>query len=347
MDILDKLALFLIPHKTTTKQKVVKEEGDVVVPKKERVSCSFNRRKECFAEKNFKRPDKIYNDQFTNENPYYFRPDRRAKNLIKMMLPFMHTKFDWAEWTYRNRYGVFITVGLYLAVLMGFSMVSFKLDVNNVNDGILIDLKKIEEFEALLEQMKKEETEQQQTEKVTNKISDVNSNTVEDYSFESYSEIDPINSQQLLDESIDNLMDSRQMMRHYMVQMDKIDDEIKDAVDRFRRENDSTHRVAKDNENLHSIKKGNVTVSYDLEGRRALHLEVPAYLCRGGGKVIVEINVNRMGSVVSAAVKRTYGVNDPCVEEMAVWAAKQSLFDVNNAAEARQKGTMTYIFVAQ
>lgn len=335
MDFLDRFALLLSPHR-----KRKPEERATVV-----ANVQFNKKRASFAEKHFSRPEKIYNDQFTKDNPYSTRPNRGANTLIENILPFMKGRQDWAEWTYRNRYGVFITVGLYLSVLMSLSLVNFNVQVDASNEGIYIDVRELEEMEMIIEQMKKD-AEAAANEKVDNQVSDENSATKEDYRYEDYTRDVPSESKQMLYESIDKLMESRQDMRNYIATRDKLDEDSEKEIRENRKMRDSARRVAKENESLHT-KKGNVTVSYDLRGRRALYLEMPAYLCEGGGKVIVNIEVNRMGKVVSASIKQSFNVDDPCVLETAMWAAKESLFDTNSSAEARQKGTMTYIFIAQ
>ncbi|MEG0500228.1 MAG: hypothetical protein RR550_03785 [Rikenellaceae bacterium] len=345
MDFLDRFALLLSPRRKKEKPKSVKEkteEAEIVTARE------FNKKRVSFAEKYFSKPEKIYNDRFVKENPYRSRPNWDARNLINI-LPFMKGRQDWAEWTYRNRYGVFITVGLYLSVLMSLSLVNFNVQVDSSDQGIYIDVREVEEMEQMIEQLKKEAAaaEAAANTPTNNQVSDVNSTSTEDYRYEDYTRNVPSESKQMLYEALDNLMESRQNMRNYIATMDKLEEQSEKEIRENRKLRDSARKqLAKENEALYS-KKGNVTVAYDLKGRRALYLEMPAYLCEGGGKVVVAIEVNRMGKVVGASIKESFNVNDQCVLETAVWAAKETLFDTNNSAEARQKGTMTYIFIAQ
>ena len=82
-----------------------------------------------------------------------------------------------------------------------------------------------------------------------------------------------------------------------------------------------------------------MTVSFSLVDpvRHARHLVVPAYQCEGGGEVVVRITVNRAGEVTHASV----------ASGGAVRAARNSVFDINDAAPARHTGTITYIFIPQ
>ena len=79
--------------------------------------------------------------------------------------------------------------------------------------------------------------------------------------------------------------------------------------------------------------QGRVTVSFSLVDpvRHARHLVVPAYQCEGGGEVVVRITVNRAGEVTHASVASG---GDDCMRETAVRAARNSVFDINDAAPA-------------
>ena len=92
--------------------------------------------------------------------------------------------------------------------------------------------------------------------------------------------------------------------------------------------------------------KGRVTVSFSLTDpvRTSRSLNIPAYRCEGGGDVTVAVTVDRAGKVTGARV--TEG-GDDCMRESALRAARNSLFNIDNSAPARQTGTITYIFIPQ
>lgn len=89
-----------------------------------------------------------------------------------------------------------------------------------------------------------------------------------------------------------------------------------------------------------------MTVSFSLTNpvRTSRWLEVPAYLCEGGGDVVVSVTVNRAGKVVGARVVEG---GDECMRESALRAARSSLFNIDETAPAKQTGTITYIFIPQ
>lgn len=93
--------------------------------------------------------------------------------------------------------------------------------------------------------------------------------------------------------------------------------------------------------------KGPTVISYHLKDRKALRLPVPAYLCENGGKVVVDIEVQRNGSVSNASIDKANSVIDNCMNQAALEAARKSVFTVSDIAPARQKGSITYLFVSQ
>lgn len=93
--------------------------------------------------------------------------------------------------------------------------------------------------------------------------------------------------------------------------------------------------------------KGPSVISYSLDGRKAVSLPVPAYKCQGGGDVSVQIQVNRKGYVVSAAVIESVSSSDECLIRSAVAAAKRSRFRASSSAAEKQVGEIVYRFIAQ
>ncbi len=92
---------------------------------------------------------------------------------------------------------------------------------------------------------------------------------------------------------------------------------------------------------------GDSNISYYLENRYHLRLPVPVYLAKGGGKVIVDITVNRDGKVTEALPRKTTGVRDPLIYEYARVAALRTVFNAEPSAPAQQTGTIHYTFIPQ
>lgn len=92
---------------------------------------------------------------------------------------------------------------------------------------------------------------------------------------------------------------------------------------------------------------GPSVVSYNLDGRKASHLKIPAYRCIGEGRVTVIIAVDPQGNVTNAKVQEGTSSTDQCLRQFAVRAARLSKFSASMTAPAKQIGDITYEFIAQ
>ena len=92
---------------------------------------------------------------------------------------------------------------------------------------------------------------------------------------------------------------------------------------------------------------GPSVLSYNLDGRKASHLPIPAYRCYGAGDVTVIITVNNAGQVVRAKVMEEISSTDACLRNFAVRAARLSRFNASSEAPANQTGEIVYRFIAQ
>lgn len=94
---------------------------------------------------------------------------------------------------------------------------------------------------------------------------------------------------------------------------------------------------------------GPATVTCDLPGRSEVgQVYIPAYLCKGQGKVVVDITVDRSGAVEQAKVNEKVSTSSlPCHLSFAQDAAASTHFSKSARAEPHQKGTITYLFLAQ
>lgn len=96
-----------------------------------------------------------------------------------------------------------------------------------------------------------------------------------------------------------------------------------------------------------TVYSGKSNIHYFLENRYHIRLPIPVYLARSGGKIIVDIQVDRSGNVVSAIARTSKNSGDPLLQEYAVQAAERTVFNSDPKAPSSQKGTLTYNFVAQ
>ena len=93
--------------------------------------------------------------------------------------------------------------------------------------------------------------------------------------------------------------------------------------------------------------KGPSVLSYNLDGRKASHLKIPAYRCYGSGDVTVIITVNNAGQVIGAKVLDSVSSSDECLRNFAIRAARLSRFSASTTAPANQTGEILYRFIAQ
>lgn len=103
--------------------------------------------------------------------------------------------------------------------------------------------------------------------------------------------------------------------------------------------------------NPDSIKRRNYTgesnIVYYLENRYHLRLPIPVYLSHSGGKIIVDIIVNRSGEVIKAEPRNSNGIRDEQIYLYAKAAALRTVFNSDPDAPAQQKGSIHYNFIPQ
>ena len=93
---------------------------------------------------------------------------------------------------------------------------------------------------------------------------------------------------------------------------------------------------------------GDVTVAYEFKNpvRHHRDLYVPAYRSKSGGVVVVDVWLDRNGTVTSARISSSTNSE---LNEQALSAARnrRTLFRIDSSAPVSHRGTITYTFVAQ
>lgn len=258
----------------------------------------------------------------------------------RIVLPFndRRRRGDAGDWVYRHRVGLLVTVVLYLLAAILF--VSYKIVVHeNPTTTMYIDLVTPEEEEAPKPEEQPRPVERIDPgyyEQVMNRTSDQNAKMDASLRDDRGTQAD-----KLIEEAQRVQQEVAAGQQAYRSGLD----EIAEMSRRPKRQQSGSSSKNSSSERQTVKVQGNVTVSYDLEGRTATYLHVPAYQCREGGTVVVGITVNRNGEVVSAAVEQASP--GECIAERAVQAARASSFNADGSAPERQRGTITYVFVAQ
>ena len=128
----------------------------------------------------------------------------------------------------------------------------------------------------------------------------------------------------------------------------RVQQEIKESLERTHEENIVYEEYTPQKEEEQAVEyNGPSIVSYDLGGRKASRLPIPAYRCLGGGEVTVLIEVDPQGNVINAKVKSDVSTNDSCLRDYAVKAAYRAKFSKSATAPAKQRGDIVYSFIAQ
>ena len=262
------------------------------------------------------------------------RPERKAE----LELPFTKKKKDMGEAVYDRRVPIFITVIIYLLLAVLFVSSRIIIDKRDTHSSVMIDLQEMEELMREFQQAQKlnDMLAQSSGEPVRNIVS---SEEGEARELRSY--------RQPVSETEEFLRQAQELERKM--------NETREAYEQglLTEEQYLEERKAEyesDDPRAKPIKvEGEVTVYYTLKDppREAVNLFVPAYQCRAGGRVIVDVVVDRSGIVIAAAVVKGFSAGDKCMTDTALAAAYKSRFNVYPGAPAKQEGRIIYTFVPQ
>lgn len=262
-------------------------------------------------------------------------------------LPFEKGPTDLGSWAYEHRVGLCCMIIAYLAFGIVFVSVKIAMNQERVEGAMYIDLTDMQQaLETLQQQVPEQQDEGDDFSNVKNRISDENGRS------ESVGRTTA--------STAGGGASSSKSIADFMEGLDEeaaaVAGRVKASQDAFakgRREEQEmiarskAQREAKEGEKESGVKqKGSVLISYWLPGRRDVSLYMPAYQCECGGEVTVNITVNRNGKVVSASMKES-STNSSCINDMAILAARNSRFNVEDTGSDKQSGTITYIFVPQ
>ena len=264
------------------------------------------------------------------ETPRDDKPKPARRPRIK--LPFDNRREDMGSWTYDHRIGLCVTLIAYLALMIVFVSSKIVVGRRTHQQGMYIDLQTLAEMER--DRLEREVRERQRQEEIDwRSIRNQASN--ENALNEKLRDDRGTNAAALNEAAAEaeaRMRANREAYERGLAEAEAI---------RRRRERTDERGESSDRKVL-----GRVTVSFSLVDpvRHARHLVVPAYQCEGGGEVVVRITVNRAGEVTHASVASG---GDDCMRETAVRAARNSVFNIDDSAPARQTGTITYIFIPQ
>lgn len=265
-------------------------------------------------------------------SPAPARPSGASVRRPRLNLPFDNRREDAGSWAYDHRVGLCVTLIAYLVLMIVFVSSKIVIGQRSETQGMFIDLQSLAELEAQRDRLEEEVRQRQQDAadwaSIRNRMSNENAAEGE---LRDDRGTDTRALSEAASQAEERLKANREAYEQGL------------AEERAIRERRGTGETGESRD----VKvKGRVTVSFSLTNpvRTKRYLEVPAYRCEGGGEVVVEITVNRAGDVTAARVRSG---GDACMREMAEQAARNSQFNIDDSAPARQAGTITYIFIPQ
>ena len=234
----------------------------------------------------------------------------------------------------KNVYGVMGTLIFHILLVSGFLVAELNLDVKiEKEEAILLDFTAPEETEKLPEQEKTPDK---------NTPSDLSTKNMQTAG-SNRAVNDAIKRDKFFDAEYNrDIEDAKKLVADVNKQLSK----KAPAVKKFEMPEETTEGQDPDSIK-NTIYSGKSNIHYFLENRHHLRLPIPVYLAKGGGTIIVDIQVDRSGKVTKAEARASKYLSDPMLPIYATQAAERTVFNSEPKAPQIQRGTITYKFVAQ
>lgn len=250
----------------------------------------------------------------------------------RLDLPFVRKRQDVGSWAYDHRVAILVTVVAYVLFGVAFVAADIVIERQESQSEIAIDLTDLAELQKELERA-------QELNRMLNE------------QYDSQPTRNVISNDQL-DESLDDhRTDAREIYDQAQEVQDRMSQNASDYAAGLHAEREllDQHYQGETDSRRVSKERGKVTVAYSLDHpiRHAQKMPVPSYMCQGGGEVVVKIEVNQNGDVVSASVDEKLSEPNNCLREAALGKARESVFNADPTAPARQKGSISYLFISQ
>lgn len=254
----------------------------------------------------------------------------------RVRLPFEPRRKDPGVWSYIHRHGIAVTVILYLLVAICFVWAKIAVGPRQGEGMILVDIpeekqqmrltpEEIDKLEAMM---------REDFANVQNRISNDNAEL----------------NDRLRDAKGTNASELYNDANALSDQMAANREAYEEGLRRIEEMRSANRGSNSGSETTQDTKvKGRVTVSFSFTDpvRSSQRLVIPAYMCEGGGQVVVNATLDNNGFVTSATVERGSSTTDNCMQSTAVQAALSSRFNMDTSAPAKHRGTITYIFIPQ
>jgi hypothetical protein len=250
------------------------------------------------------------------------------------------------EFLDRHKNGILGTIALHLMVLVVFFFLKIGENKRMLEDLSMVEVKDAPEIERLLQQMSKGKEAVITSEKGENEQKNLPGNQG-NRNLPGRSNI-PVNVSEKFKENISSSAYEKQVLKEMNIQslhqQHDPDEILKSEKGSVIAGNEAQNQIKSNTISYH----GKTNITYNLLNRHHSNLSIPVYKCEGAGEVVVNILVDQRGNVVDVSIAsvRTND-DDECFSAAAKSAALRSHFNASYDAPAKQKGTISYEFVAQ
>lgn len=256
---------------------------------------------------------------------------------------------DILEYIERYKYGIIGTTVIHIAAFFYFNFKTIEQPFHMPEPQVemMIPLDDIDFDPEIMEQLKQTK-DNQVVEEVYNVSADQNDSR--DKSYENF-------STQELDEQVESeaRMLEQQYFEEWAATHDNGSGDGNDAgadlqIDKNNNDKRNQNNIDKNNIQIGGSNAfaGEVMVSFNLPNRKAHSLPRPGYTCNSSGTVVIDVKVDKSGSVKSATYNSSLSRSaSECMIEKAMRYAKKSRFNFSGSATGTQEGTITYKFVSK
>lgn len=247
-----------------------------------------------------------------------------------------------------NLNAVLVTVLIHLVILFIFLLVQLQPPKQQVEAVIIMDPENLEEMEKFFEAQEEVDKRMEELAQARNlSLDDIrnlaSNNLPPDHAWES-------ESQKLSAEELQKQYEDELRREMYGEDYEEINQRLNEEVER--EEYDYSPGASDSDEQ----KQGNqeyysgpalVKVELEDQNRGHVYIDIPVFVCRGTGIIVVSIEINEYGQVKKAQINSaSASIDEDCMKEEAMRAAKSSIFSINQGKKT-SKGTITYQFIEQ
>ncbi|WP_371001283.1 energy transducer TonB [Muriicola sp. E247] len=245
------------------------------------------------------------------------------------------TYFQWISNLNRNQLSLIITFfSLSIMVLLLFNL---HLDAEEQDEYVIEMSLADEDLQEILEQ------EEKRAEELANTNILKSNRAVNETAKPSFGNPEPLKTlEELMEEH--QLNSDEKSLEEMLNENEAFANSLKEMANkREERKQQLGEKDAEKKEYTDYMKNRTTRISYSLVDRNSYELPPPIYTCLEGGKVVINITVDRLGYVTDANFNATSSnTSNGCLVENAIQYALKARF--NPGDKASQLGTITYLF---